>query len=263
MPRFERVLRLCALAIGALLVSCESQREREERVIFEKSEADLERLLETRACEDCQIYRAELAGKDLRGITLRRSVLDGNLRNADLRGAQMFDSGLGGDLRGVNLRGAHLNDVQLTPGEGLMAGARLDGLDLHTVAFADYTSWNYAVLRGTNLQDVSFAGHRGPHGRGDPRHPLDAPTGGATMRGVDLRDSNLRGAWLRQSDLTNADLRGADLQDANLPPAEDITGAKLEGAIAPNGLPCLGGSVGKCITKQGAQPPWERTQRRR
>jgi uncharacterized protein YjbI with pentapeptide repeats len=275
-PWFKRLLIGCAvITLGAALLvviggaalyaafdsllshtPSETEDERDARERAARSVTDLERLLKTRTCEECQIYGAELAGKDLRGITLRHSVLDGNLRNADLRGAHIDRATLSGDLRGVDLRGAKLFEPAFTPREGLLAGARMDGGDLHTVRFADYTSWNYAILRGANLQDVSFAGHSGPHGRGDPRHPLDAPTGGATMRGVDLRDANLRGSWLRQADLTNADLRGADLTDADLPPAEDIVGAQFEGAIAPDGLPCLAGSVGRCITKKGKQPPW-------
>jgi uncharacterized protein YjbI with pentapeptide repeats len=83
------------------------------------------------------------------------------------------------------------------------------------------------------------------------------------MRGVDVRDANLSEARLSMVDLREADLRGANLRLADLPPLQNIVGAQFEGATAPDGSTCLSGSVGRCITSHGAQPPWREGHRPR
>ena len=261
LPRFVAV---CLLTSAALAVAgCENAAQREKREAQERSERELAVLLKTRKCTDCYIVNADLRGRDLRGIKLHDTFLHGNLRGADLRGAEIVESGLGGELREIDLRQAKINALSLTPRTGLLAGARFDELDLRTIRFPDYTDWSYAILRGANIEGVEFIGQSGPHGRIAPRHPLDAPSGGAVMKGVNLREARAARAWFMMVDLRNADLRGADLRDTHMPDAKGVAGAKFDGAIAPNGLTCLPGSTGHCLTGDGEQPPWRERHHRR
>jgi uncharacterized protein YjbI with pentapeptide repeats len=245
--------------VAAVLLSagpgCESQDEKDARAERARSAGQLARLLRTRQCVDCQID-ARLVGGDLQGITLDGTVLRGDLQRANLRGARIIDSSLGGNLTGADLREASVHKVSFNVYDGQLAGARLDGLDLRTTRFADSTDWSGASLVGANLEGLSFVGAGGRHKRGEPHHLLDVRSGGAFMRGTDLRQANLQGAGLSMVDLREADLRGADLRGASMPEAADLAGAKLEGAIAPNGEVCGDGSVGVCKTKRGHQPPW-------
>lgn len=226
----------------------ESLPERDARERRERSERDLARLLKTRVCVRCRIYGANLVGRDLRGIKLHHSVLNGNLQRADLRGARVNDSSIGGDLRGLDLRGATAQAMEFRPGNGLMAGARLDELDLRSTRFSEDTDWRGAVLAGANLAGLNFGIW------GGPRRRMEVPKG--CLKGADLRGANLAGAWLSFTDLRDADLRGADLREANLPESDHVVGANFEGAIAPNGKPCAPTSIGRCITGKREQPPW-------
>ena len=81
---------------------------------------DVERLLATRTCENCNLSRTNLAGACLSGSNLRGATLKGadlsvadlshaDLRDADLSGASFFRANLiGADLRGANVTGVHL-----------------------------------------------------------------------------------------------------------------------------------------------------------
>ncbi|WP_211942252.1 pentapeptide repeat-containing protein [Cylindrospermopsis raciborskii] len=75
------------------------------------SQSDLDRLLETRECPEC-----DLSDADLSDAYLRRADLTGaNLRGAKLKHAKLKDADLSdADLSGAYLRGADLTGADLT-----------------------------------------------------------------------------------------------------------------------------------------------------
>jgi uncharacterized protein YjbI with pentapeptide repeats len=137
-----------------------------------------------------QLQGADLSGAQLQGIFLRDTQLQGAdlwqaqlqgavLWNAQLQGAELWEAQLqgavlsgarlqGADLSGAQLQGAHLYSAQL---EGaVLAGAQLQGADLgwgtqlqganlrETALWRASVlgvQWDYADLRGTNVQPMS------------------------------------------------------------------------------------------------------------
>jgi len=81
---------------------------------------DVERLLATKTCENCNLSRTNLAGACLARAKLRSASLkgadlsvadlsDADLRDADLSGASLYRANLtGADLRGANVTGVLL-----------------------------------------------------------------------------------------------------------------------------------------------------------
>lgn len=258
---FRRSIAFClalslAFGLSACASSCESPKEKEAREEKARSDRHLARLLRTKECVHCYIVHADLRGRDLRGIKLEDSALHGDLRGANLSGARIMRSSLGGDLSGIDLRGANVFELSFSVTNGRFAGARLDGLDLRTMRRSECTDWTGASLRGANLQALKFGGMCGTHNHVASGNPLGVGYGGTVLRRADLRDANLSYASLAVADLRGADLRGANLWEAGMPQTDDLAGAKLEGAIGPNGVTCLPGSVGRCLIKRHSQPPW-------
>jgi uncharacterized protein YjbI with pentapeptide repeats len=103
---------------------------------------NLEKLIVTRACRDCNLAglnmnRLDLAGVDLQGADLSMSSFQlanlsgANLQGTILRGAQFGGTDLGNaDLRGADLRGVKLDGAYL-------GGAKLDGKFVATQPYAD------------------------------------------------------------------------------------------------------------------------------
>jgi uncharacterized protein YjbI with pentapeptide repeats len=247
---------LLIAAGSACAPSCENEKEKTAREAKARSDRHLARLLRTKECVGCYIVDADLRGRDLRGIKLENTFLHGDLSGANLTGARMLKSELGGNLSGIDLREAKVFELFLGVQNGQLAGARLDGLDLRTMGSSACVDWTGVSLRGANLQALKFGGMCGTYNHVKSSNPLGVGTGGAVLRRADLRDANLSNAWLREADLREADLRGANLAEARMPPAESLVGAKLEGAIGPNGATCLEGSLGRCLIKRHSQPPW-------
>lgn len=100
--------------------------------VFAVNPGDLQQLLETRACQGCNLEGADLHGAHLIGADLR----DANLKGAILTGANLE----GADLTGANLEGANLTD------------AFLNSADLTNVNFTR------ANLADANLIQAEMAG---------------------------------------------------------------------------------------------------------
>ncbi|HVZ37321.1 MAG TPA: pentapeptide repeat-containing protein [Polyangiaceae bacterium] len=250
-PLAELALALAGWA-GCLPKQCAPAEEPARPTHVSRRRADLEqRLLQTKECQDCMLVEIELSGADLRGARLRGALLKGNLRGVDLRDADLEHAELSGDLQGADLRGAETKD--LTIANAKLAKARLDGLDLRDLRWADTTDWSYAILRGANLDNVSFVGSSGSRHRREPGSFFDVPVGGTSLRGADLRDASLRNAGLSLCDLRDADLRGADLRDAGLPSwPPDRENANLAGALGPWDIRCADPSLGECVPRTAA-----------
>lgn len=99
---------------------------------FAVNPADLQQLLETRACQGCDLQGADLREAHLIGADLR----DANLQGAILAGANLE----GADLTGANLEGANLTNTFL------------NSADLTNVNFA------HANLRDANLIQAQLEG---------------------------------------------------------------------------------------------------------
>jgi len=108
--------------------------------------------------------REDLAGLDLRGITLRRVNLGGadlsavDLRTVDLSEANLERTNLSeANLRGANLSGASMRDANLSGAD--LSGADLRGADLGE---ADLSGSNLkrAKLRGAILRKATLRGAR-------------------------------------------------------------------------------------------------------
>ncbi len=69
------------------------------------SEEDLQKLLDTRRCENCNLQEADLQGKDLNGVNIKGA----NLSNANLTGTNLK----GADMTGANLTGATIDKANL------------------------------------------------------------------------------------------------------------------------------------------------------
>ncbi|MGD1850408.1 MAG: pentapeptide repeat-containing protein [Cyanophyceae cyanobacterium] len=96
---------------------------------------DLQTLLQTNACVECDLRGAglvygSLQGADLRGADLRRANLSrANLRYADLRGANLEGATLfGADLSATQLQSARMGGSDLR--EAMLYGADMTGTDV-------------------------------------------------------------------------------------------------------------------------------------
>ena len=103
---------------------------------------DLNQLLSTKQCSQCDLSRAGLVMADLAGADLNRANLSGaNLSQANLTGANL----VGANLSGASLHGANLTGANLT-------GANLTGTDLQDTYLVN------ANLIDVNLDDAHVQG---------------------------------------------------------------------------------------------------------
>lgn len=124
---------------------------------------NIDTLIKTRMCPDCDLHGADLSGNDLQATNLSGA----NLRDANLSGA---------DLDGALLWNAVVNSANLT-GTSFF-NAQLDGADLYD---ADLTDANLTVA---NLTDA-YLGYA---------NLTDADLQSADLSGADLIGANLTGA---------------------------------------------------------------------
>jgi uncharacterized protein YjbI with pentapeptide repeats len=124
--------------------------------------SQLQQLLSTKKCAECDLTGAGLVMNDLTGAKLERANLVGanlsqaNLTGADLRGANLAGASLNGaNLMGADLRGANLTGTDLR--SAYLVNANLQGLDIRnaylqgaigiptTLGTAeDFYKWGYA-----------------------------------------------------------------------------------------------------------------------
>ncbi len=160
-----------------------------------------------------QLYRANLARSDLRGISMPiASLRKANLAAANLKGSYLSSS----DFHEANL--SYINLSEATLFEANLSGANLRNAMLNKADFtrADFTRANLSqtnlsstILFEANLQRVNLH---------------DAYLKGADFSRTVLTEADLSRAVLTQTnlngpDLSNADLSNADLTEANL---EDV-----------------------------------------
>ena len=179
---------------------------------------DVQRLLETNSCEQCDLSQANLREVDLKYANLSGADLTGaNLTAADLGHANIDGSNFSGaglshaqldnvNLKSATFRGANLSNVDLT-------GADLSEMDLTG------TNLRKAILVGTNLAGAKL----------NKTDLSWAYLYKAKLIGADLSGANLDGARLSDADFTEADLVGAridlvtNMQDGSSPNKSGIS----------------------------------------
>ena len=123
-------LRIISSLIGLTAISLTSISS-----IKAENLSDLNRLLGTKKCQDCDLSRSGLIHANLIGADLSNANLaDANLSQANLAGADLS----GANLAGTSLYGANLTGVNLS-------GANLTGTDLRN-----------AYLTNANLENVDL-----------------------------------------------------------------------------------------------------------
>lgn len=158
---------------------------------------DVDRLLETGACKNCDLSGANLEGMDLKYISAGGSSLrNANLSNTDLRGANLYKT----DLQSADLSGAKFYS---------------DGLGVNSTAFKSHN----AFLAKANFQDANMTG-------ADLRNVIITK---ANLKRVNLYKANLQHARLEEVNLSQANLQKANLSWAKLEKT-DLRGAQLKGA---------------------------------
>ena len=222
------------------------------------STSDLDRLLSSGECPNCELAKANLEGLDLSGVNLEGANLEkaslggANLQNANLKNAHLRKADLSNavleesnleqanlkeaSLEGANLIKASLEEADLKGAnlnKGQLSQANLEEANLEDATLED------ALLISANLEDAYL--WRANLEKADF---FAANLEGANLQNADLenshlQDADLEGADLRNADLRAASLRGANLEDANLEDAylegADINGAELSGAVLPDG----------------------------
>ena len=152
---------------------------------------NIQKLLETKECEYCDLSNADLSEVDLEKANLVGANLAGaNLTGAELKGAYLLGANLvGADLTEANLEGVNLTFASLAG--STLALAKLKGIN----------------LQQANLQQANLEGA-----------DLSAPSllQSANLSNTILIDANLQGANFQQANLQQANLEGADLSKTDI-----------------------------------------------
>jgi|GEM_PF-298257 len=168
-------------------------------------QTDYSKLLETKACNNC-----DLSGSDLSNQSLYGSSLNGaNLSNANLSGALLNSA----KLESANLAGANLSGAKLTA--STLSNADLTGANLsHAVLYnalmskakllkvdltgADLTA---AIISDADLSDASAK---------------NAQLNKAILSRSNLSNANFSSSYLRDTKFSKATLQGTNFYDADL-----------------------------------------------
>ncbi len=109
---------------------------------FAENLAHLSQLLQTKECQQCDLYNAGLAMANLNGANLRSAnLMNANLSRANLAGADLSYA----NLMGASLHGANLTGANLT-------GAILNGADLRNAFLTN------AILTNAQLNNTQVLG---------------------------------------------------------------------------------------------------------
>ena len=136
---------------------------------------ELEHFLKTGRCVNCDLTKANIGARDLRGARLTGARLEGadlagaDLRRAELGGAKMRGANLAGanllganlkgaDLGGADLTGANLREADLTGAD--LSAAKLDGADFWgaEIRRADLTELKVDKTLGMTEAEVGSSG---------------------------------------------------------------------------------------------------------
>lgn len=228
---------------------------------------DLQKLLKTNQCVNCDLSganleRLNLSGVNLMGANLSSATLSGsNLSNANLEGAKLQGTSLNdaylfrANLTGANFSNSGLQRANLR--ETTLVGTNFTGADLRSSDFQG-NNLGQAMFPGSNLSGANLSNILGfaltsrqtgeqqstiaalSHEMMCPRPPQTsgpatqeiedyAANIGLLIKTVDLSGVNLSSSNLQNAVLLNTDLRNIDLTGANLRSA-CLFAVKLTGA---------------------------------
>jgi inosose dehydratase len=171
---------------------------------FAYDENDLETLLSTNQCNQCDLSNADLSNKDLYGS----SLMEANLTGADLSGALLREANLtGGILTNATLTDAKLNGATLTRANmtnAILTNANLTNTKVDAAIFdkADlsHADLSAAILSCTSASDSSTC----------------ASLVDARAQSAIFNNAILSGADLTRADLTRAAMRSVNFESATL-----------------------------------------------
>lgn len=170
----------------------------------------------------------KLGGLDLKGAELNSLDLrDAYLAKSNFEGASLY----GTSLRRANLNHCNFTDANLTSADfhgDVENGANLDH-SLFVRALAHDADFRRAYLSHCDFSGADLKGARFEHA-----DLSDANFSNANLRGARLFGARLKGAIFYKADLTGAIIYE---QGVAAPESVDFSGAKLAGAIMPDGKP--------------------------
>ena len=168
---------LAALSLASILVwgSSSLAETPAEAVIDEMRAANLQRLMITNQCYECDLVGVDLSNAHLIGADLRGAILTGanfswsNLEGADLSGANLTGANFTGafltnasltntDLDNVNFTQAILHDVDVAGAsmENLnLAGATIEGTGISIGGSGEPVGDELPILIPTNREDLT------------------------------------------------------------------------------------------------------------
>ena len=220
--------------------------------------ADIQQLLQTNLCENCDLSEANLRGLDLREAQLTGANLQGarlnfsDLSRADLHQANLQGAEISGTrFQGTNLQAADLSDAIVTnvcptvsSDTDWFMTSDCVALDLVTTlgtelcdpvydlqgVVPDLDEWLDICSADWEVYAYLFYGYPGSlDGIQLGVDLLGADLTAARLTGVDLSSADLRYARLDQTDLTGAKFNYALLWEADI---VDVQNADFDGAIS-------------------------------
>ena len=202
--------------------------------LIESPRSDLQRLLETNKCVECNLQKANLVDANLEGGNLQGANLeDANLERTNLKSARLVDANLQrayllkANLQAINLENANMGGAMLS--DCNLENANLEYANLQG-AYLNGTKLGGAMLGAANLAGAQMANANLNSAKVWEANLSGANLNGANLQGAQLIGSNLKGAMLWGANLEGANLRGA----TKLEPSQ-LKLAKLKGAIMPDG----------------------------
>lgn len=220
---------ILALAGGTLLSSA----------AIAANPADIQQLLQTNACEDCDLAGANLRGLDLQEANLQGANLQGALLNfSDLTRANLSEANLqGAEISGTTFQGANLQAADLA--DAIVTNVCPTGATVTDwLMTSDCVALDLLQTLGTELCDPVYdlQGVMPDLDEWLANCPADWEVYAYLFYGYPGYLSRLQfgvdflGADLTTARLTNVDLSGADLRYAQLNQT-DLGGAKLDYAL--------------------------------
>lgn len=186
----------------------------------------LDQLLKTNKCKQCDLRGADLDSANLVQAELTLINLDGaNLQSANLDSVKLR----GASLRAANLEGVILSNADLTPKSTHRTNLRLADLNNANLTNAKLRGANFgkANLESANLENSNLS--NAVVNRGEWQYLFPTNLSEANLHNAQLSGSKLKGALLLDADLSSADLNSANLRLSQLDRA-NLTNANLSHA---------------------------------
>ena len=179
---------------------------------------NVNKLLKSKKCRQCDLSGADLSGADLVGADLREA----NLSRANLSGASLKDANLSkAILEGTNLHSVELINTDLSNAQ--LKGATLEKANLGLANLSNANLWKVSLysanLINTNLSDADLRN----------TNLSFADFGNANLSGADLSNAFMHSVNFSGANLSRTDLRGTKKSNQWFEQQKgiDLCGAKM------------------------------------